>query len=177
MSRTMGQPTPARAFELGVNHATLLRHLYNHPEFVFKEPPTAEIRKLDARTPPGLFFITDFVENTYTKYVMQFLPQGASRKCKELGNPWAYKDPDYKWEWSWDAETSTMKDADGNEIAFPQLPDEQAKETDADVFSRGFMTKKIILENRTDPKATALLGGRSIDFGEEAEAAARALRG
>ncbi|KAI0161478.1 hypothetical protein GGR57DRAFT_359628 [Xylariaceae sp. FL1272] len=178
MSRPIEHPDPARAYELGIKHATLLRHLWTHPQFFFQEPPTPEICKVDFnRTSRGVYFITEFVENTYVKYVMPFLPQGATRKCKELGNPWAYKDPDYKWEWSWDASTSTLKDADGNQIAFPRLSDDDGREGAADIFTRGFMIKKIILENDSDPKATALLGGQSIDFGEEAKAVARSLDG
>ncbi|KAK6864775.1 hypothetical protein PG990_005787 [Apiospora arundinis] len=174
-SRPITHPTPAEAFELGCNYAALLRALYTNPQFKFDQPPTAGIVRVATDTHPGLFFVTDFIEKTYVKYVIPFLPKGASRRCRALANPWAYADPSYAWTWEWDPETEKMWDnkagSDGNtreEVPFPKLPANQAREMISDVWSRGFMAQKIILENETDPKARALAGGQPFDFGPEA---------
>ncbi|KAI0451484.1 hypothetical protein F5B21DRAFT_379164 [Xylaria acuta] len=177
MPRTLSEhPTPTQAYEQGVTYATLLRHIYNHPEFHYQEPPTALVSKVDLeRTPKGLFFTADFIQNTYVNYVIPYLPQGASRKCKELGNPWAFADPNFQWEWTWDAEAGAMKDASGNVIEFPRLPASRVKEIAADMATRNFFAKKLVLENETDAKAQMLLGGRTVDFGADAKAAAEKL--
>ncbi|KAI1329353.1 hypothetical protein F5Y16DRAFT_366618 [Xylariaceae sp. FL0255] len=168
-------PTPAQAYELAVNHAVLIRALRKHPEFKYQEPPTAYICKVDPSTSPGLYFVTDLVEKNYVEHCLPLLPAGATRKCKELSNPWAYADPNYQWEWTWDAEAGAMKDASGNVIEFPRLSPSQVRENVTDMAGRGFIVKKIILENETDTKAQAFLGGRKMDFGEEARAAAAKL--
>ncbi|KAI1354261.1 hypothetical protein F5Y01DRAFT_26794 [Xylaria sp. FL0043] len=177
MPRTLSQhPTPAQAYELGVTYSTILRHVFTHPEFKYLEPPTAIISKIDHhRTPKGLFFTAEFLQNTYINNVLPFLPQGATRKCKELANPWAYADPEYQWEWTWDAEAGAMKDTNGNVIEFPRLPASQVKAHATDLGTRNFFAQKLLLENETDPKAAMLLGGRTIDFGEDARAAVRKL--
>lgn len=168
-------PTPAQAIELAEKHATLLRHLFNHPGFKYLEPPTAQIYKIDPTTPPPLIWVAQFVENTYITYIIPFLPVGATRKCKALGNPWAYADANYQWEWEWDEQAGVLKDASGNTIEFPKLPENQAKEKIGDVITRGFMTKKIVLENATDPKARLIIGGSTFDFGEDVRQAVRNL--
>ncbi|KAI1432124.1 hypothetical protein GGR50DRAFT_624972 [Xylaria sp. CBS 124048] len=165
-------PTPAQAYELGVNFATLLRHLFNHPEFYYQEPPTAAVSKMDpVRTPKALFFTADFVQNTYVNHVLPYLPQGATRKCKELGNPWAYADPNYQWEWTWDAGAGVMKDTRGNVIQFPTLPKSRLEDNNTDLHSRNFLAMMLICENMNDPKAQELLGGRSFDFGDDVRTA------
>lgn len=177
-TRPADHPTPAEAYELGVTYAALLRHVYGHPEFQYKEPPTAVAAKVDLeRTPKGLFFTADFLQNTYVNNVIPLLPDGATRKCKELGNPWAYADPNYTWEWTWDASTGTMQDAEGKKVAapFPKLSAAKLMENTIDLSTRNFFAKKLLLENETDPKAQAMLGGRAIDFGEAARAAAAKL--
>ncbi|TGJ87104.1 hypothetical protein E0Z10_g1704 [Xylaria hypoxylon] len=168
-------PTPAQAYELGVIYSAILRHVFTHPEFRYQEPPTADISKIDLeRTPKGLFFTADFLQNTYIKNVLHFLPQGATRKCKELANPWAYADSGYQWEWTWDAEASAMKDTNGNVIEFPRLSTSQVKDNAADLVTRNFFAKKLLLENGTDFKIGRMIGG-PIDFGEDARAAVRKL--
>ncbi|KAI1086684.1 hypothetical protein F5B19DRAFT_498121 [Rostrohypoxylon terebratum] len=82
-----------------------------------------------------------------------FLPAGATRKCKD--------------------ETSTLKDKEGNVKTFPKLNEEDAVEKVNDVISRGFMTRKIILENATDMKARILIGGQAFPFVEAAEKAVK----
>ncbi len=171
----IGHPTPAQAFELAEKHAALLRHLYNHTQFKYLEPPTATIYKIDPETEPALFWMADFVQNTYVNCVIPFLPVGATRKCKALGNPWAHADPSYQWEWEWDAQAAVLKDASGSSIDFPRLPEAQAKEKIGDVITRGFMTKKIVLENGTDPKARLIIGGKTFDFGEDVRQAVEHL--
>lgn len=171
-------PTPAKAYELAATYAALLRHVYGHPDYHYKEPPTATSAKIDAeRMPKGLFFTADFLQNTYVSNVLVFLPDGATRKCKELGNPWAYQDPNYTWEWTFDAATGTMRDAEGKAVAapFPKLSAAKLMENTIDLSTRNFFAKKLLLENGTDPKVQAMLGGRSIDFGEAARAAAAKL--
>lgn len=172
-SRPITHPTPAEAFELGCNYAALLRALYTNPQYKFEGTPTTEYAKPAADTHPGLFFVTDFVEKTYIKHVIPFLPKGASRRCRALGNPWAYADPAYAWTWEWDPESKTLWDKKGGgedqeEVPFPKLPETQAKAMVSDAWTRGFMAQKIILENETDPKARALAGGQPFDFGPEA---------
>ncbi|KAI1139098.1 hypothetical protein F5Y05DRAFT_412201 [Hypoxylon sp. FL0543] len=163
-------PTPAEAFEQARKHAALLRGLFLHPRYKYAQPPTADFIKPDVdQTPMALFFVADFVQNTYINYVIPFLPAGATRKCKDIANPWAWSDPDYKYEWEWDAETATLKDKDGNVQEFPKLPERDALQKVKDIMSRGFMTRKIILENGTDPKARLLAGGQTFDFGPEVE--------
>ncbi|KAK8049833.1 hypothetical protein PG994_011563 [Apiospora phragmitis] len=174
-SKPITHPTPAEAYELGCDYAALLRALYNNPAWRFDGTPTAEIFKPAAGTPPGLFFVTDFVEKTYVKYVLPFLPQGATRHCRALGNPWAYADPNYAWTWEWGPESKAMWDKKGGdneddeaEVPFPKFPEAQAQGMTTDVWTRGFMAHKIIVENQTDPKARALIGGQPFDFGPEA---------
>ncbi|KAI1413301.1 hypothetical protein F5Y13DRAFT_28599 [Hypoxylon sp. FL1857] len=163
-------PTPAEAFDQAAKHAALLRGLFLHPQYKYAQPPTADFIKPNAlQTPKGLFFLADFVQRTYIEYVIPFLPAGATRKCKAIANPWAWSDPNYKWEWEWDAGTSTLKDADGNVKEFPKLSEKDAFQKQSDILSRGFMTRKIILENSTDPKARLMAGGEPFDFGEEVE--------
>ncbi|KAI1099065.1 hypothetical protein F4804DRAFT_345828 [Jackrogersella minutella] len=167
-------PTPAQAYEIAVHHAALLRGLFLHPRFKYAQPPTADFIKPDIKEiPPALFFVSDFVQRTYVEYVVPFLPAGATRKCKAIANPWAYSDPDYKWEWEWDASTSELKDADGNVKPFPTLSEKVGFEKMSDIMSRGFLSRKIILENATDPKARLLAGGQTFDFGEEVEKLAK----
>ncbi|KAL7629663.1 hypothetical protein AAE478_001186 [Parahypoxylon ruwenzoriense] len=167
-------PTPAEAFDLATKHAALLRGLFLDPRFKYLQPPTADfIRPNTVETPPALIFVSDFVQKTYIEYVIPFLPPGATRKCKAIGNPWAWNDPNYKWEWEWDAETSTLKDAAGNVKQFPRLQEREAVEKMTDLVGRGFMISKVILENRSDPKARLLVGGQTFDFGDEVEKVTR----
>ncbi|KAI1822430.1 hypothetical protein F4861DRAFT_391414 [Xylaria intraflava] len=169
-------PTPAQAYELGTSFATILRHLFTHPEFQYQEPPTASVSKMDLeRTPKALFFTADFIQNTYINNVLPYLPQGATRKCKELGNPWAYSDPNYQWEWVWDTEADTMKDMNGNEIGFPRLSSSQLQENHTDLRTRNFLAKKLVCGSASDPMAQALLGGRLFDFGDDTRAAVEKL--
>ncbi|RYP41657.1 hypothetical protein DL767_000862 [Monosporascus sp. MG133] len=175
LPKRIGHPTPAQAYELAEKHAALLRQLYNHPQFKYLEPPTATIYKIDPNTEPALFWVADFVQNTYVNYIIPFLPAGASRKCKALANPWAHADPNYQWEWEWDAQAGILKDASGKPVEFPRLPESQAKEKVSDVVTRGFMTKKIVLENETDVKARLMIGGKTFDFGEDIKNAVRNL--
>ncbi|KAI0012774.1 hypothetical protein F4779DRAFT_566777 [Xylariaceae sp. FL0662B] len=163
-------PTPAEAFDLATKHAALLRGLFLDPRFKYAQPPTADFVKPDPnQTPMALLFVSDFVQRTYVEYVVPFLPAGATRKCKAIGNPWAWSDPNYQWEWEWDDQTKTLKDAAGNVKEFPKLPKSEAVEKMSDIIGRGFMTRKIILENRTDMKARLLVGGQTCDFGAEVE--------
>ncbi|KAI1077425.1 hypothetical protein F5B20DRAFT_583420 [Whalleya microplaca] len=159
---------PAEAYDLAAKHATLLRSLFNHTQFHYLGPPTAERYPVDLeRTSPALYFLTDFVQNTYVEFVIPFLPAGATRKVKEIANPWAYADPNYHWEWTWDAEANAIKDASGNSVPFPTLSPAVVKDKISDLIMRSMMAKKLILENETDPKARLLLGGQTFDFGEE----------
>ena len=82
------------------------------------------------------------------------------------GQPWAYADPNYQWEWEWDAESGAFKDTAGNLIKLPKMPTGRATSLAKDIISRGFMTKKIILENETDAKVRMMFGGEAFDFGE-----------
>ena len=172
---TVKPPTPAEAFELAEKHATLLRQLYSHPEFKYLEPPTAAICKTDPDTHPALFWATDFVQNTYVDYILPFLPEGATRKCKALGNPWAYADPDYQWEWQWDAEARALKDAAGNAVPFPELREQKATKLVRDITSRTVMAEKILLGSQSDPMVRMMFGGREFDFGEDIKQAAKNL--
>lgn len=166
-------PSPAQAMEVAVTYAELLRVLYGHPQYNYEEPPTAAVRKIGESTPAQLVFATDFVEKTYIDYVIPFLPPGATRKCKIIANPWAYADPNYQWEWEWDAATGTMKSSNGTVVEFPRVPQAKVQEMLGDLFSRGFMAKSI-LENGSDPKVTAIIGG-PFDFGEEVVRASERL--
>ncbi|KAI1487812.1 hypothetical protein F5X96DRAFT_124553 [Biscogniauxia mediterranea] len=170
-------PTPAQVYASAVAHAALLRAIFNHPEFKYLEPPTALICKMDtARTPAPLLWVADFVQKTYIGYVVPFLPAGATRKCRDIANPWAYADPAARWEYTWDpAGDGALKDADGNVVPFPRLPEAQAFDKLSDTVGRDFMAKKLILENGTDVKARLMLGGQTFDFGEEVRAAAAKL--
>ncbi|KAI0015246.1 hypothetical protein F4780DRAFT_94209 [Xylariomycetidae sp. FL0641] len=170
-------PSPAQVYELAVQYATLLRRLYGHPDFCYLVPPNAGMAKLDEKnTPKGLLHVVGFVQNTYLHYVLPYLPAGASRKCKEVGNPWAYDDPNYQWEWTFDEGAGVMRDARGNAMEFPKLPVDESREHMSDAFTRGLMTKKLILENGTDLKAQMLVGGRPYDFGEDVRRATEALQ-
>lgn len=168
-------PTPAQAFELATQYATLLRTLFLHPEFKYAQPPTAEFVKPDPTNHIGLFWVSDFVQNTYVEFVVPFLPAGATRKCKAIGNPWAYEDPAYAWEWTWDPATETLKDGEGNVKEFPRLSAAVAREKVTDVITRGMMVKKLVLENAQDVKAQILIGGAPYDFGEDVHKATKAI--
>ncbi|KAI1337687.1 hypothetical protein F5Y15DRAFT_425690 [Xylariaceae sp. FL0016] len=161
-------PSPARVYETATKHAALLRELLGHPDYKYREPPNATIVKHGFnRTPKGLFFVAEFVQKTYVKYVVPFLPAGATRKCKDISNPWAYADPDYSWEWTFDTSAGIIKDADGNTVEFPRLPDAR-REAQRDIFTRIMMAQKIIVENESDATARMLLGGKPFDFGDDA---------
>ncbi|KAI1483645.1 hypothetical protein F4774DRAFT_405652 [Daldinia eschscholtzii] len=131
-------PSPAEAFELAANHAALLRGLFLDPRYKYAQDPTPTFIKpnLD-ETPPGLYFVSDFIQNTY------------------------------------DEQTSTLKDKDGNAIEFPKIPEREAVKKMGDVITRGFMARKIILDNRTDLKARLMVGGQPFDFGKEVEEAVK----
>ncbi|KAI0599202.1 hypothetical protein F4775DRAFT_591651 [Biscogniauxia sp. FL1348] len=175
-SDAIKHPTPAQAYASAVAHAALVRAVFNHPEFKYLEPPTAMICKLDtARTPRPLLWVADFVQTTYVNCVVPFLPAGATRKCRDIANPWAHADPDARWEYAWDAAAAALKDAQGHPVAFPRLPEPEAVEKISDTVGRDFMAKKLILENGTDMKARLMLGGETFDFGEEVRAAAAKL--
>lgn len=75
----------------------------------------------------------------------------------------------------WDEQAGALKDASGNVVEFRTLPEDQAKEKISDMITRGFMTKKIVLENETDPKARLIIGGSTFDFGEDVRQAVRNL--
>ncbi|KAJ0114845.1 hypothetical protein J7T55_004587 [Diaporthe amygdali] len=163
----LSHPSPSEVIDIAVTYAELLRSLFHHPQFKYLEPPTTAGCKIDFEsTPRALFFAMDFVQNTYVKHVIPFLPAGATLKCKIIANPWAFADPDYPWEWEWDAATGSLKGADGEAVEFPRFSQAKAKEMLGDLFGRNFLAKKAILENGTDPKATLMMGG-PFDFGEE----------
>lgn len=111
--------------------------------------------------------VSDFVQTTYINFVLPFLPKDASRKTKEIANPWAYADASSVWEWTWDEETGELKDKDGKVQKFPQLGAARGMELRGDIWSRSFMAGKCICENGTDPKARLMIGGKSFDFGED----------
>ncbi|KKY36670.1 hypothetical protein UCDDA912_g03342 [Diaporthe ampelina] len=168
-------PSPSQVMEFAALYAELLRSVFNHPQFKYLEPPTATICKIDTdSTPAPLLYASDFVQKTYIRNVIPWLPAGATRKCKILANPWAFADPDYRWEWEWDAATGSMKTADGAVVDFPRFSQANAKEMLGDLLFRGFMAKKAILENGTDPKATLMMGG-PFDFGQEVRQACEKL--
>ncbi|GAP93122.1 hypothetical protein SAMD00023353_6800160 [Rosellinia necatrix] len=168
--------TPAQAYEVASTYATILRHVYTHPEFHYETPPTAAWSKPDLhRTPKGLFFTADFLQNTYVNNVLPFLPQGATRKCKALANPWAHADPEQRWEWTWDAGRGALTDTDGAAVPFPALPPARAREHATDIAMRNVFARKLVIENATDTRAQMLLGGGAFDFGEEARAAVARL--
>ncbi|KAI0379354.1 hypothetical protein F5Y04DRAFT_259607 [Hypomontagnella monticulosa] len=163
-------PTPTEAFDLAAKHAALLRGLFLDPRFKYAQKPTADFVKPDAeQTPLALLFVSDFVQRTYIDYVIPFLPAGSTRKCKDIANPWAWDDPNYQFEWVWNAAAARLEDASGNVKEFPKLQNNEAVEKMGDLVGRGFMVRKAVLENRTDPKAKLLLGGEPFDFGEEIE--------
>ena len=99
---------------------------------------------------------------TYVKYIIPFLPAGATRKCKDIGNSWAYADPNYQWEWTWDEQAGALKEATGNVIAFTKLSSSDAQGKMVDLVGRGFLIKKMILESGTDLKAQLILGGNLL---------------
>ncbi|KAI1874966.1 hypothetical protein JX265_003650 [Neoarthrinium moseri] len=168
--------TPRQAFALARSHAELLRQLFNHPEFKYTEPPTSVRYPVDVdRTPPALLMVSDFVQTTYVEHVLPLLPAGTSRKCKDVGNPWAFADPNYSWEWTWDESAGELRDAQGAKIDFPVLPKARAIELRGDVYSRSFMAHKCICENDSDVKARMMIGGQSFDFGEEARRIIKSL--
>ncbi|KAH9895411.1 hypothetical protein F4778DRAFT_783767 [Xylariomycetidae sp. FL2044] len=174
-------PTPVQVYEIAVRHATLLRLLFTHPDFKYREPPTADVYKIGPGTNPGLFYVTDFVENTYVKNVIPLLPAGATRKCKALANTWAYADPEWVWEWTWDTESGVMRDhgdGDGDNgdngnrvVEFPRMRDaDEVREWVTDLVIRGVMTRKLVLEKETDEKARymmAKMDAEGLDFGED----------
>ncbi|KAH7324771.1 hypothetical protein B0I35DRAFT_475989 [Stachybotrys elegans] len=157
----------AHDYQLAVRHAALLRALYAHPRIQFLEPPTPEIHKFDKdRTNPGVFFLADFVQNTYVKYILPLLPPGASRKCKELGNPWAYADASFPWEWTWDADTSTFKDSQGNAVPFPAVPQSERTSLTVDIRTRT-MTVEMLIGDRAIPLQQQMMGLGGVDLGDD----------
>lgn len=172
-------PSPAEVYRTATAYAALMRALYGHPAYIFVQPPTADFIRPDlARTPKALGWVTDFAEKTYVEYVLPLLPQGATRRCRALANPWAYADAAYPWSLTWDADAAALKDAStGDALAFPQLEPARARELATDALTRGLMVQKLVLENESDPKARMLLGGSPFDFGDDVKAAARNLVG
>ncbi|VUC36341.1 unnamed protein product [Clonostachys rosea] len=164
-------PTPAQVYELAVDYAALLRALYADPGFKFLQQPTAEVSAIDTEnTHMGLFWTTDFVQTTYIDNILPFLPQHATRKTKQLGNPWAYGDSSYQWDLTWDAEASALKDRDGNSATFPTLSQAEVKEKLDNLVSRGSMIKKLIFDNESDFMAKMAMGGQTYKFNDEVKA-------
>ncbi|KAI0484366.1 hypothetical protein GGR56DRAFT_613520 [Xylariaceae sp. FL0804] len=66
--------------DLAIRYATLLRHLYEHPEFKYTQsvPPLPDM----ARPPMGLRHTAKFVQRTYLEHVLPFLPPGNDRRCR-----------------------------------------------------------------------------------------------
>ena len=76
-------PSPAEVYRTATAYAALMRALYNHPAYVFAQPPTADFIKPDlARIPTALRWVTDFAETTYVEYVLPLVPAGATRRCR-----------------------------------------------------------------------------------------------
>lgn len=171
LNEDLSHPSPAQVMELASQYADLLHALFYHPSYKYAQPPTAEFVKPSPDTPIGLYWTADFVQNTYVERVVPFLPAGATRKCKDIGNPWARADPAYAWTWAWDASTETLKDDRGEAVTFPTLSKAVLLDKLQDIYGRGMMTKKLVLENATDTKAQLLLGGAPYDFGEEVKRA------
>ncbi|KAF7532847.1 hypothetical protein G7054_g7602 [Neopestalotiopsis clavispora] len=168
MNAPFKHPTPKEAFQIARLHAELLRQLFNHPQYIYTEPPTAQRYPTDTKkTPAALLMVSDFVQTTYVEHVLPFLPAGASRKTKDIANPWAYADESSVWEWTWDEEKGELKDKDGKVQPFPKLG-AAGVEKRGDIWTRSFMAGMCICENGTDPKAKLMIGGQSFDFGEEA---------
>jgi hypothetical protein len=169
-ARPPAHPTPREAFELARAHADLLRALFNHPAFVYMSPPTPQRYPVDAaRTPAALLLVSEFVQTTFVEHVLPFLPTGATRRCRTLANPWAYADPDYKWDWVWDdAAGELCAEADGAVQLFPDLGARAGARARSDIWTRGFLASKAICDNATDPKARMICGGQEFDFGEDA---------
>jgi hypothetical protein len=175
-SQQIAHLTPVQAIHIASKHAALLRQLYTHPGYKYHFPPTAQIHAIDTeRTPTALLWVTQFVESTYVDYVLPFLPPGATRKCRDIANPWAYADVGYAWEWTRDAATGQLRDGEGNVVAFPQLGAKRGTELVGDVLTRAYMVQKLVLENGTDPKARLMIGGKEFDFGEETREIERTL--
>jgi hypothetical protein len=168
-------PTPAQVMAIATSYSDLLKSLFLHPQFKYAQPPTAEFVKPAPDTHAGLYFIADFVQNTYMEHVLPLLPPGATRKCDKIGNPWARDDASYNWTWTWDEAEGVLRDETGSAVAFPTLSAEQLKENLGDLVGRGMMAKKIVLENETNAKARLLMGGEGFEFGEEAKAAVRKI--
>ncbi|KAK9799864.1 hypothetical protein AB5N19_10529 [Seiridium cardinale] len=162
-------PTHHQALDLARKYAELLRQLFNHPQYVYSETPTSSRYPTDTeKTPIALLMVSDFVQTTYVEHVLPFLPPGASRKLKEVGNPWAYADENYAWEWEWDEEKGEIRDKNSGALQkFPTLG-AAGVEKRGDIWTRSFMAGKCICENGTDAKARLMIGGQSFDFGEEA---------
>jgi hypothetical protein len=157
----------AEDYHIAVRHAALLRALYAHPGFHFLEPPTAEVHKFDEeRTNPGIFFLTDFVQNTYVNYILPLLPPGVTRKCKELANPWAYADGNYVWEWTWDAATSSLKDSQGNDVPFPPVEQSLRSSSAVDVRTRT-LTSDALINGQGMPLQLQMMGLKEVEFGDD----------
>ncbi|CAH0053810.1 unnamed protein product [Clonostachys solani] len=165
------QVTTCQVYELAVDYAALLRALFGDPGFKFLQKPTAEVSAIDTEnTHMGLFWVTDFVQTTYIDNILPFLPSHASRKTKELGNPWAYGDSSYQWELTWDAEAGALKDKNGNSATFPTVAQAEVKSKMENLVSRGFMIKKLVFDNGSDFMAKMAMGGQTYNFSDEAKA-------
>jgi hypothetical protein len=176
-SEPFTHPTPKQAFDIARKHAELLRHLFNHPQYVYSSPPTAIRYPTDTeKTPVALLLVSDFVQTTYIQHVLPFLPPGVSRKTKEVANPWAYADETYEWEWEWDEAKGELRNKeDGKLQKFPDLGAEGVEKR-GDIWTRSFLAGKCICENATDAKARLMIGGQSFDFGEEARSIIKSLQ-
>lgn len=178
MSQPLAHPGPRDVFNLARKYAELLRAIYTHPEFKYFETPTAAWQPIDTKnTPTPLLMVSNSVQTTYIEYIIPFLPAGATRKTREISNPWAYADPAYEWEWEWDEERGELRSkADGQAQPFPDLG-AAGTEKRGDVVLRSMIACKCICENATDPKAKLIIGGESFDFGEDANRLATELAG
>ncbi|KAI0107088.1 hypothetical protein GGR51DRAFT_559773 [Nemania sp. FL0031] len=140
-------------YEFVIAYANIIRHLHNHPEYFYLQPPNAQFIRPDYNlTPRALYKTTEFIEWIYYENLLPLLPYGAPWKCKETGNLWNYINPYYK-------------DANGIVVDFPMLSEPELEKHYNLITSMNFMIKKIILENDTDPMAQALLDNQPFDFG------------
>ncbi|KAJ4515553.1 hypothetical protein HRR83_004756 [Exophiala dermatitidis] len=149
----MAPTSPQERFDQAKKHAALLRALLSHPAMVYKPDGSPDRTKIH----PTLFNVTDFEMSTYTKYILPLLPENAHENCHALSfQPGGPKGPE-----------NMDKLADD---LYPRMSGGGMRQKWIDATSRGFMISSIILD-----KNKQMLFGGSFDFGDEVEAAARAL--
>ncbi|KIW82063.1 hypothetical protein Z517_05090 [Fonsecaea pedrosoi CBS 271.37] len=145
-------PSPKERFDYACKHAAVLRALLSHPAMHL----TPEGLPDRVKTPPTLFFVTDFGLRTYNDYLLPILPPDAEKTSQSL----ALQAVD---------EVKESPELMSDDM-YPRMEVGGFRQKWVDAQGRTMMFKSCILNT-----ARHQFFGGSFDFGDEVNEKARAL--